>query len=43
MDHQFLILRFKSYDFFISLDFKNIKNPKLVNRYEDAVYLRDKL
>ena len=34
---------FGSYDFFITLDFKNIKNPKLVNRYEDAVYLRDKL
>ena len=34
---------FKSYDFFISLDFKNIKNPKLVNRYADAVYLRNKL
>ncbi len=34
---------FKSYDFFITLDFKNVKNPKLVNRYEDAVYLRDKL
>ena len=34
---------FGSYDFFIALDFKNIQNPKLVNRYEDAVYLRDKL
>ena len=34
---------FQSYDFFISLDFKNIKNPKLVNRYENAVYLKNKL
>ena len=34
---------FGSYDFFITLDFKSVKNPKLVNRYEDAVYLRDKL
>ena len=34
---------FKSYDFFITLDFKNIGNEKLVNRYEDAVYLKNKL
>ncbi len=34
---------FGSYDFFITLDFKNIGNPKLVNRYEDAVYLKNKL
>ncbi len=34
---------FKSYDFFITLDFKNIGNEKLINRYEDAVYLRNKL
>ena len=34
---------FESYDFFISLDLKYIKNPKLVSRYEDAVYLKSKL
>jgi len=34
---------FNSYGFFISLDFKHIENPKLVNRYEDAVYLKDHL
>ena len=34
---------FGSYDFFITLDFKSIQNPKLVNRYEDAVYLKNKL
>ena len=34
---------FNSYDFFISLDFKNIGKPKLVNRYKDAIYLRDTL
>lgn len=34
---------FRSYDFFITLDFKNIRNEKLVNRYEDAVYLKNKL
>ena len=34
---------FGSYDFFITLDFKNIGNLKLVNRYEDAIYLKNKL
>ena len=34
---------FKSYDFFITLDFKNVGNEKLVNRYEDAVYLKNQL
>ena len=34
---------FKSYDFFISLDFKNIGNPKLISRYPDAVYLKKHL
>ena len=34
---------FCSYDFFVTLDFKNIGREKLVNRYEDAVYLRDHL
>ena len=35
---------FGSYDFFISLDFKKIiKNPKIVNRYEDAVWLKNNL
>ena len=34
---------FGSYDFFISLDFTNIKNQKLVNRYKDAVALQDRL
>ena len=35
--------KFKSYYFFMSLDFKKIKNPKLVNQYKDAVYLKDNL
>ena len=34
---------FGSYDFFLTLDFKNIGNPKLVNRYEDAIYLKNNL
>ncbi len=34
---------FNSYGFFLSIDFKNIKYPQLVNHYEDAVYLRDHL
>ena len=32
-----------TYDFFMSLDFKDIKNPILVDRYEDAVWLREHL
>ena len=32
-----------TYDFFMSLDFKNIQNPHLVNRYEDAVWLKNHL
>ena len=34
---------FNSYGFFLSMDFKNIKSPQLVNHYKDAVYLRDNL
>ena len=34
---------FNSYGFFISVDFKNIQHPQLVNHYENAVYLRDNL
>ena len=34
---------FNSYGFFMSLDFKHIKNLQLINRYEDAIWLRDHL
>ena len=34
---------FSSYDFFITLDFKNIRKATLINRYEDAVYLKNHL
>ena len=34
---------FRSYDLFMSLDFKNIANPKLVSRYEDAAQLKKNL
>lgn len=34
---------FNSYGFFLSIDFKNIKYPQLVNHYKNAVYLRDNL
>ena len=34
---------FNSYGFFLSLDFKNISNANLVNRYQDAVQLKKDL
>ncbi len=34
---------FGAHDFFITLDFKNIGREKLVNRYPDAVYLKNAL
>ncbi len=33
----------RTYDFFMSLDFKQIKNLSLVDRYEDAVWLKKNL
>ncbi len=34
---------FRSYDFFITLDFKQIRKTTLIDRYEDAVYLKNHL
>ena len=41
--HPAFLSEFDSYDFLLSLDFKHIANLRLLNHYEDAVWLKKNL